>query len=216
MERTNTYLEMSLPSSPSLYPQVGSRFQSDCSNGMSPTFGTSSHGCKMLSNIVLVVISILFCYLFACLIIPKFRRCATDRRHAYALRSSAERREIIECESTKDLIKDDVFVVVLFHADWCPHCRQFMPHYDELAKVCHEEIVDVQMVKMNDNVLTDSDKNMFPGLVGYPTMLVIHNGHVAELDREETHVMKEKLVKHIEHKKSGKDVKDSVLKSLSN
>ena len=36
--------------------------------------------------------------------------------------------------SHKDAMKDDKVAVVLFYADWCPHCRNFAPTYQALAK----------------------------------------------------------------------------------
>jgi thiol-disulfide isomerase/thioredoxin len=68
--------------------------------------------------------------------------------------------------------KDGETVVALFAADWCPHCRDYKPTWQEIienAKKKEEKRVRFVTVDC-------SDKNPYPGkyeIKGYPTVVAI-------------------------------------------
>jgi len=73
--------------------------------------------------------------------------------------------------------KDGETVVALFAADWCPHCRDYKPTWQEVqeqAKKKNEKRVRFVTVDC-------TDKNPYPGkydIEGYPTVVAISsNGH---------------------------------------
>jgi thioredoxin domain-containing protein 5 len=65
--------------------------------------------------------------------------------------------------------------LILFHANWCGHCKRFMPTWDEFkTKINREEY----------NVIEIEDGNSFTKKInklnGYPTVFFIHNDIVIE------------------------------------
>lgn len=67
----------------------------------------------------------------------------------------------------------------LFKAEWCGHCKRFMPTWDKLQKV--------EQFKNKYNFITyDSDKNRDKidewGIEGFPTIMMEHNGKAMPYD----------------------------------
>lgn len=81
--------------------------------------------------------------------------------------------------------------LVLFHADWCGHCKNLMPKWDKAAsEVNAMEGAGVKMVKVecgkpNEN---DSHKMLMEKyqIKGYPTIKYFENGSVKEFTGERT------------------------------
>lgn len=66
----------------------------------------------------------------------------------------------------KVLHKSEKLVVVLFYASWCPHCKNFLPTYNELAKQNEgkQEIQIYQIESKYEMIFKKYD------IKGYPTI----------------------------------------------
>ena len=67
----------------------------------------------------------------------------------------------------KEVINNDKDVMVLFYAPWCNHCKEFMPKYEEAAKILKEKNNKLIMAKM------DGSANEIESVTisGFPTIL---------------------------------------------
>ena len=66
--------------------------------------------------------------------------------------------------------------IVLFYADWCGHCKEFKPVWDETAKEVNKK--DNKMIKVNCGEGTKEDKEIMKkyDIDGYPTIIIFENG----------------------------------------
>ena len=58
----------------------------------------------------------------------------------------------IDCESLDEVysyIKNYDYVIALFHADWCGHCKRFIPKFDEASK--YLLVKKFKFLKINSN-----------------------------------------------------------------
>ena len=75
--------------------------------------------------------------------------------------------------SLEDAMKDSKTAIVLFYADWCPHCRNFAPTFKELEK-------DRQLKKKYNFVRINSEdpaaqKTMQEyGIQGFPSLFMVN------------------------------------------
>jgi thiol-disulfide isomerase/thioredoxin len=68
--------------------------------------------------------------------------------------------------------KDGETVVALFAADWCPHCRDYKPIWQEVQ----EQAKKRNETKVRFVTVDCTDKNPYPGkydIEGYPTVVAI-------------------------------------------
>lgn len=65
---------------------------------------------------------------------------------------------------------------VLFHASWCGHCKQLMPHFQEMAKAYPQ----AKFNAVSNDVLSQSPKAQDLGIQGFPTMHVYKNGQAID------------------------------------
>ncbi|ODV93521.1 hypothetical protein PACTADRAFT_46800 [Pachysolen tannophilus NRRL Y-2460] len=76
--------------------------------------------------------------------------------------------EVTDKDFDKVVLKSGKHSLVEFYADWCGHCKQMAPTYDELADSFFKTSKDVQIVKIN------ADKNRKIGdrydIQGFPTL----------------------------------------------
>ena len=74
--------------------------------------------------------------------------------------------------------------IVLFHADWCGHCKKFMPAWDKLSKKWNEKQDKVQFVKVECGNAKENEahKEIMKkySIQGYPTIMVFENGTPTE------------------------------------
>ncbi len=75
--------------------------------------------------------------------------------------------------SHEDAMKDDKVAVVLFYADWCPHCQHFAPTFQKLAK-------DRKLKKKYNFVRVNSeDQEAYPlmqeyNVEGFPSLFLVN------------------------------------------
>jgi len=71
---------------------------------------------------------------------------------------------------TKNKINKDLNSLILFHAEWCGHCRNFMPTWDALTKVIPSDII--HMVKISC-VEKEKECGAIKEIRGYPTIIFV-------------------------------------------
>jgi len=66
--------------------------------------------------------------------------------------------------------------LVLFYADWCGHCKNMKPEWDDTAKKVNAE--KKRMLKVNVGDKTDEQEALLTKykIDGFPTVLVFQNG----------------------------------------
>ena len=82
-----------------------------------------------------------------------------------------------ESDLTKllDLLKHKEFSLILIYSPYCPHCRNFAPHYEKLANAFHDR---VHFYKMNA-VESNSYNKKFK-IRGYPSLWFYYNDSYTE------------------------------------
>lgn len=91
--------------------------------------------------------------------------------------------------NNKEGFKSEKPVVVLYYADWCPHCTRAKPVLEALKK--NNNKVDVQLVDCEANKEEARKQN----IRAYPTVKLHNNGDVVEFNNN---VTMENLLKWIE------------------
>ena len=76
--------------------------------------------------------------------------------------------------------------LILFKAEWCPHCKTFLPEWDKLKN----ELKDFKFTKIDDSekeVLNKYNQKDFQ-IKGYPTLFLGKNGkyleYIGPMDKE--------------------------------
>lgn len=65
--------------------------------------------------------------------------------------------------------------VVLYHAKWCPHCVNFLPVFDKLAKMNHNNASFAKIEYAHHN---DQSLGFTPNVAAYPTIKLHSNNNV--------------------------------------
>ena len=76
--------------------------------------------------------------------------------------------------------------VVLFYADWCGHCKDLKPVWDETAKEVNAK--EKKMIKVNCGEGTKDDKKIMEkyDVDGYPTIIIFEDGKPTKYDGKRT------------------------------
>ncbi len=82
--------------------------------------------------------------------------------------------------------KNKEMYVVLFYADWCPHCQHMKPEWEEL-KHAYENNINVKLIDIESNdsnkndIIEELNKKVNPNNImidGYPTILSVDGNEV--------------------------------------
>jgi len=76
----------------------------------------------------------------------------------------------------KECVGKDKPMIILFYADWCPHCVAFKPTWDKLAAKL-EKNPKVQVAQVEYENIKDIPKK-FKNIRGFPTIQMIKGGKV--------------------------------------
>ena len=92
-------------------------------------------------------------------------------------------------QSSPENLENDVASqksMVLFHADWCGHCKKFMPTWDALTNKWNDTQTDVKFMKVecgkpNENEAHAELMKKYD-IKGYPTIIVFESGGFKEYE----------------------------------
>lgn len=90
-------------------------------------------------------------------------------------------------ESTPEDLEDKIAgqkSAVLFHADWCGHCKKFIPQWDKLSSTWEEQGNDVKLFKVECGKPSEKKEHSEImekyNIKGYPTIMIFNNGSATE------------------------------------
>ena len=90
-------------------------------------------------------------------------------------------------ESPAEDLEDNVAAqksVVLFYADWCGHCKKFMPTWDEISTELNDSQSTTKFMKVNCGKPDENEAHAAImqkyKIKGYPTILTFENGEATE------------------------------------
>jgi thiol-disulfide isomerase/thioredoxin len=66
--------------------------------------------------------------------------------------------------------------LVMYHADWCSHCKEMMPLYEKAVAQFGSE--KIHFYSCEHSVLEKSGKANMLGVTGYPTIVSFNNGNI--------------------------------------
>jgi thiol-disulfide isomerase/thioredoxin len=76
--------------------------------------------------------------------------------------------------------------LVLYHADWCGHCKDFMPTWQKLKS--HLKSRKVNCASIEANVVEETEPNS--QIMGYPTIHLLNNGTLSKKFNEKNRDLK--------------------------
>jgi thiol-disulfide isomerase/thioredoxin len=82
--------------------------------------------------------------------------------------------------SPDDIMKNPKKVFVLFHANWCGHCKTLKPIWDKVEAKHGDKMTSIEVGDENDPKTAAVKKHFNVHIEGYPSMLVVENGKVMD------------------------------------
>lgn len=81
--------------------------------------------------------------------------------------------------------------IMMFHVDWCPHCKKALPDWNSFKNDSNNIKCNNKPLKIIDYDVTDDTPNNKEllnkyGIKGYPTILLDNNGKITELELKPT------------------------------
>ena len=100
--------------------------------------------------------------------------------------------------------------IYLFHAEWCGHCKKFIPDWEKIKRWCVEngidtkECEDSEFQQMKSNPARNEYGDLLDDVDGYPTIIITSGGgnKIIVQDRN----MKS-IISQLKEAKSGNDTK---------
>tara|TARA_Y100000022_G_C13178783_1_gene342298 strand:- start:3 stop:455 length:453 start_codon:yes stop_codon:yes gene_type:complete len=92
---------------------------------------------------------------------------------------------------TDDIYEDDknsgIAELMMFHVDWCPHCKTALPEWEKLKKEYNNKVVNGYEVIFIDYNCTDENDEITRKIEtykveGFPTIKLKVDGRVVEFD----------------------------------
>lgn len=108
--------------------------------------------------------------------IIKIIESCEDRDEPAPINTSSEEEQVHPLTPThpstqsKNIINRNLNSLILFHAEWCGHCKHFMPTWDALAELIPKNIIN--MVKISC-VEKEKECGAIKEIRGYPTIIFV-------------------------------------------
>ena len=145
--------------------------------------GDGDDGSPGMKIFVAFVVLVIFASLFVCWCRsnkrPRAGGCRSGRRGVVA----GSPVELESWDNFQQATKGSRSVVMCY-ADWCGHCKKFMPTWDKLSQKWNEKQDKVQFVKVEcgnakENAAHKDIMEKY-NIKGYPTIMVFENGTPSE------------------------------------
>lgn len=154
---------------------------------LSKVLSNSLNDKKILRALLLV------CFL---LLVIMFVRVAYTQHLGYAVEYFTTNSSNLE-----DTLKDKK-MVVLFYADWCGHCKNFMPTWDEVSNELNQD-GNNKMIKVNLGDKNTQNEEIMEkyNVSGFPTIVFVDNTQTSQvLEVYEDDRTKDKLTSFVNSK----------------
>ena len=96
-------------------------------------------------------------------------------------------------ESNPEELEDNVSSqksLVLFYADWCGHCKNFMPTWDKISKTVNENKSGAKLIKVECGKPQENEGHKMImekySIEGYPTIKYFENGNAKDYEGPRT------------------------------
>lgn len=92
--------------------------------------------------------------------------------------------------------------IIFFYANWCPHCKAAMPHWNEVKKQYDGKTINgytLVFTEVDCSEETSKIKNLTDeyDVEGYPTIKLVKNGEVIDYDAKPTKQTLEKFINSV-------------------
>ena len=93
--------------------------------------------------------------------------------------------------SSSNTTASDPVEIILFSADWCPHCKVARPEWNKISEKYHNKNIKGKLVIFTDVNCTEETAETTKlmtkyGVEGYPTVKLIKDGKVIDFDAKPT------------------------------
>lgn len=91
----------------------------------------------------------------------------------------------------KEAFNSDEAKIMMFHVDWCPHCKKALPDWNAFKNdsnniKCNNKPLEIIDYDVTDDTPTNKELINKYGIKGYPTILLDNNGKITELELKPT------------------------------
>ena len=91
----------------------------------------------------------------------------------------------------KEAFSSDEAKLMMFHVDWCPHCKKALPDWNAFKNdsnniKCNNKSLEIIDYDVTDDTPTNKELINKYGIKGYPTILLDNNGKITELELKPT------------------------------
>jgi thiol-disulfide isomerase/thioredoxin len=107
--------------------------------------------------------------------------------------------EHINIENMENQTDNKVAELMLFHVDWCPHCKTAKPEWEKFAKLYDGKEKGDYIIKCLDYNCTDENADVTKiinkyNIESYPTVKMLKDGQIIEFDSKITEYTLEQFV----------------------
>ena len=91
----------------------------------------------------------------------------------------------------KESFSTDQAKIMMFHVDWCPHCKKALPDWNAFKNdsnniKCNNKSLEIIDYDVTGDAPNNKELISKYGIKGYPTILLDNNGKITELELKPT------------------------------
>lgn len=96
----------------------------------------------------------------------------TDKKIAENYEEIHEKHTTSKLQTIDDLLENDKPSIILFHADWCGHCKHFMPIWKELKSSELKNSIHFAEIDESQDLIQQQEN-----IRGFPTIRIYYKNH---------------------------------------